>query len=199
MSGGFNFWIFGTCVRPESYSGVWISRVHWIKLLTSIFAITLMAACGGGGSSSGSGGGNNQFAGTYSGNHTINFSGDGVNSSAVVFLTLTVNPDGSFRIVDGDGGANTIPVAGTLDENRFSANGSGSGTIDSITCDVSIAYSGSIENNTASGRDNGSANCRSGGRSVTLSINGQFELPKRSNARAPRNSSLIHQATTLLQ
>ena len=200
MSSDLYFWKRVISVQSHAYSGVRSRRARWIKLLTSICAITLMAACGGGGSSSsGSGGGNNQFAGTYSGSHTVNYLGGGVNSSAVVFLTMTVNPNGSFRIVDGVNDPNSIPVTGTLDGNRFSASGSGSGTLDGITCDVTIAYSGSIQNDTATGSDRGSGNCRSGGRSVTLSINGQFELPKGSNARAPRNSTLIEGAATLLQ
>ena len=84
MPGGFNFSKHAISVQRESYSGTWIKRARWLKLLSSIFAITLMASCDGS-SSSGSGGASNQFTGTNSGNYTANLPASGVSSNAVFF------------------------------------------------------------------------------------------------------------------
>ncbi len=169
-----------------------------IKLLLSISMVLFLSACGGS-SSSGGGGGNNQFAGTYSGNHTVNFSAGGTNTSDVVFLTLTVNGDGSYRIVDGDGGAGTVPAVGTLAGNRFDATGTGTGTVDGITCNMRSRYSGTIANNRAVGSTSGSATCNVSGTNVNVSFSGRFDLPKTGNARAPRNGSIMSKTAPLFQ
>jgi len=155
-----------------------------IKLLLSVSLALVLSACGGGGSSSSGGG--NEFAGTYSGNVTINtrLSG-GVNSSFdnSFFVTMTVNGDGTFTIVDGVNDPEAIRVNGTLSGNRFRASGRGSGTVDGITCNLTLTYSGSIANNRATGTAENTGNCSGSGISARVSGSGPLSLPKRTNSR----------------
>ena len=169
------------------------------KILLGSAALILLSACGGGGSSSGGSGGDNPLAGTYSGNHTVTFSGAGPASTDVIFLSMTVNGDGTFRIVDGADDAESIPAVGTLNGDKFNATGTGSGTVDNVTCDLSITYSGSIANSAASGTDTGSGTCRFQNREVVINISGQFDLPRTSSAKATRTGSIMSKAAILLQ
>ena len=165
--------------------------------LLAICVAAMLSACGGGGSSSG--GGSNQYAGIYSGNHTVNFSANGSSFAGDVFLNLTVNGDGSYRIVDGDGGAGSVAAVGTLDGNKFRASGSGVSTIDGIRCNLTATYAGTIDQDSAMGTTTGNGNCSRSGTSINVSFSGDFDLPQTSNANQPRNSSLMHNVSSMLQ
>ena len=166
------------------------------KILLGSVIVILLSSCGGGGSSSS--GGNNPLAGTYSGNHTVVFSG-AISTTDVVFLTLTVNGDGSFRITDGDGGAGSIAAVGNLNGDKFNATGSGGDTIDNVTCNFTVNYAGTIANNAAKGADTGSGTCRFQNRNLSINISGQFDLPKTSNAKAPGAGTLMSKVAALLK
>ena len=160
------------------------------NLLLSITCAFLLTACGGS-SSSGGGGGNNPFAGVYSGNVPINFrftGGVNDNFTETTFVTMTVNGDGTFSIVDGVNDPSSIRANGTLNENKFRASGSGSDSEDGVTCNLTLTYDGSIANNRATGTVNTRGNCSGLGTSANLTGTGNLSLAKRTNART-RNSA----------
>ena len=164
-----------------------------IKLFLSLSFALFLAACGGG-SSSGGGGENNQFAGTYSGNVTINtrLTGD-VNSTFdnTFLVTMTVNGDGEFSFVDGVNDPEAIRVNGTLSGNRFRASGSGRGTDEGVTCDLTLTYSGSIVDDRATGTVENGGRCSGAGGSANISGSGRLSLPKRTNSAGASSGESI--------
>ena len=168
-----------------------------IRLISVITIGIFLSACGGGGSSSG--GGSNQFAGVYAGNHIVTFNATGGSFTGEVFLTLTVNGDGSYRIVDGDGGPGSVAGVGTLAGNEFRATGTGSSNVDGVSCDLRATYAGTIDGDSAMGSTTGNGTCSRSGTSINVNFSGNFDLPKTSNVSQPRNSSFMHAASSMLQ
>ena len=167
------------------------------KLLLCLGLGLILSACGGGGSSSG--GGDNAFAGTYEAAVTVTFRfSGGINStsSTTTLVTLTVNKDGSYSIVDGGGGPDSIRANGTLDGNKFRASGSGAGTEQGVTCNLTLTYAGSIVNNTATGRVSGNGNCTGNGTSANVNLEGDLSLPKTANAKSFNGPSIMSDILT---
>lgn len=150
------------------------------KLLVLLFSLGL-TACGGGGSGGGSGG--SPFDGNYNGVATVVFSAPGIpNSTELITTNFTISGT-TIAITDGE-----ISGTGTLNpDGSFSIPFSGIDTLDGITCQLNLTFTGTVSGNTVTGNVSGSAPCSGFGISVTVAIQGSFSANR--VGRAVANSS----------
>ena len=143
---------------------------------TSICLTLVLTACGGGGSDSG-GGSTSQYAGTYTGNETLEVVIRGQTSPSQTFpLGIFIDGAGNVTVTDVDG----TQYKGTLNGSNFVATGTmPPASVGSVSCSaVDITYQGTIAGNDITGSSNGTGTCTGPGGTANAVIRGPFKVTK---------------------